>query len=128
MQLGIQEMSFPHNIFYTLVAYAKDGIIIRGSSHAAAITYKGKIISIGRNQLKTHPIMKKYGKNDKAIFLHAEIDAILRAAREVGPEFLSKCTLYVLRVTKGGVVSNSCPCSGCARFIKDMNIKEVVFT
>lgn len=115
-------------IVSTLIKYASDVPSIRGSSHVASIVYKRRIISVGTNQLKTHPIMGRFGKNDKSIFLHAEIDAIVKCINIHGVEILGKCDLYVVRLTKGGKVGNSCPCPGCQRAIEAFNIRKVYHT
>jgi len=54
---------------------------VRSSRHAAIITYKGNTISWGVNRYKTHPIMLQYQRNEQAIFLHAEMDAIVKGMR-----------------------------------------------
>lgn len=121
-------MKAPSNIWSILEAHADHADMVRSSKHAAAIVYKGTILSIGRNQYKTHPIMKLYGRNDKAIYLHAEIDAIVRCINKYGSEILTKCSIYVLRSDKLGRISNSCPCEGCSRAINAFGIKKVFHT
>lgn len=107
---------------------ALEGEAIRGSKHACAIVHKNKLLAVGTNKLKTHPIMLKYGKNEKAIFLHAEMDAIVRVINLHGADILSECDLYVMRLTQGNKVGNSKPCSGCQRAIEAFNIKKVYHT
>ena len=52
----------------TLFLIARDVEPDVNSRHAAAVVYKGKIISIGTNQNKTHPNAVKYQKNSFNIF------------------------------------------------------------
>lgn len=111
-----------------LYSEAHKADMVRSSRHSAAIVLKGQIISIGHNKYKTHPIMLKYGKNDKSIYLHAEIDAIVKAINNHGVEVLKKCHLYVLRINKMGQIDKSCPCSGCQRAIEAFQIKKVCYT
>lgn len=99
---------------------------------AAMILYKGKAVSIGFNQLKSHPFAAKYSKNPDAIYLHAEVDAINKAKRKLSETELRKSTLIVVRVktdtddnTTFGIAK---PCSGCAKCISDHNIKTLVYT
>ena len=115
-------------IFSSLKEVAAPIIGVRRSKHSAAVVYKGKIVSVGFNQLKTHPMMEKFNRNEKAIYLHAEIDAIIRAINLFGPDFLSKCDLYVLRLTREGTVANSKPCSGCQKAIDAFGFRKVYHT
>jgi deoxycytidylate deaminase len=116
------------DIFSILEKVSLASDLIRGSRHAAAIVYRNKIIALGNNQLKTHPFQQKYGKNEHCLFLHAEIDAIIRAIRNYGPDVLKKSSLYVLRTTKTGRIKDSCPCSGCQKAIEAFDIKNVFHT
>ena len=101
---------------------------VRSSRHAAAICYKGAVLSYGVNSYKTHPMMLLYGKNEESIFLHAEIDALVRAISGYGADLLKDCSLYVLRLNKKGEVAPSCPCSGCQKAIEAFQIKKVYHT
>lgn len=102
---------------------------------AAAVVYKNKIVSIGINRNKTDPLQAKFGKNDEAIYLHAEIHAIKNALRELSVDDLAKCDLYVCRVKRPSektkkkfVWGMSKPCSGCARAIAEFGIRNVIYT
>ena len=100
---------------------------------AAAIVYKG-VMYFGTNSKKTHPFQAKYGKNNMAIYLHAETSAIKNALRHLSLDEISKSTLYIARVKKLGPKTNSWvdgiakPCEGCARCISEFNIKKVFYT
>lgn len=101
---------------------------------AACLVYKNELISIGTNKFKTHPIAKQFSKHEEAIYLHAEIDCIKNALRVVDVDFLSKCTMYVLRVKhpdhdhKQFVRGMAKPCPGCEMGINTFGIKKVYFT
>lgn len=99
---------------------------------AAAVVYRGRIVSVGFNQHKTHPFAAKYGKNPDAIYLHAEHDAINKAKRRLNDNELRKSTLIVVRVkaeNDGKITFGIAkPCSGCAQCISDHNIRTVVYT
>lgn len=83
-------------------------VIVRGS----------KIISVGTNNLKTHP------KSTHPHFsLHSEMAAILLAKQD-----LKDCELYVFRETKDGNWALSRPCQYCWKLIFASGIKEVHFT
>lgn len=101
---------------------------------AAAIVSRNRIVSIGMNSMKSHPMQAKYGKNPHAIFLHAEIAAIKNALREVEVDDLSKCDIYITRVkkeapfTKKYVWGLAKPCAGCERAIAEFGLKRVIYT
>lgn len=115
-------------IFNILRSSAETAECVRSSRHACAITYKNKVLAIGRNSLKTHPIMLKFGRNPSSLFLHAEIDAMVKTINQHGVDILSDCELYVLRITKSGKIAESCPCEGCQKAIDFFNIKKVYHT
>jgi len=101
---------------------------------AAAVVIKGKVISTGRNQLKTHPFAAQYAKNSDAIFLHAEASAIVNSLNHVDKADLSRATLYIYRVKHPNGRANKWvsglakPCTGCMRAIVEFDFKRVVYT
>lgn len=101
---------------------------------ASAIVYRNRIISIGMNSMKSHPLQAKYAKNEHAIFLHSEIAAIKNALREIDVDDMSKCEIYIARVkkekpfTKKYVLGLAKPCIGCERAIAEFGLKRVVYT
>jgi deoxycytidylate deaminase len=103
---------------------------------AAALVIKRDIISVGVNVMRSHPVQKKYGKNDESIFLHAEINAIVNSLNHVDKDDLRKADLYVYRVKKDmhdpkrahWVDGMSCPCEGCMSAIDAFKIKRVVYS
>lgn len=95
---------------------------------AAAIVYKNKIVAIGTNKYKTHPIMDKFKKNKSAIFLHAEVDAINKAKKKLDEHQLKKSRLYVIRILKNGSLGIACPCQGCSQCILHYGIKTVYYS
>ena len=98
---------------------------------AASVVYQNNIISIGFNQDKTHPFQKRYGKNDDAIYLHAETHAIKNAINKISKEKLSKSVLYICRVKilrNKFVFGMSKPCEGCMKAISTFDIKKVYYT
>jgi deoxycytidylate deaminase len=98
---------------------------------AAAIVKKNKIVAVGLNSFdKSHPFQKKWGKNSDAIFLHAEISAIIQALKIM--DDLSNCDLYICRMKKNEkkefAYGMSKPCEGCNKAIAAFNIKNVFYT
>lgn len=102
---------------------------IRGRFRTGALVVVGnRIISKGRNSIKSHPFAKTFGKNDAAIYLHAEHDAILKASRKLSRKEWRKAKLYIARTTKSTFFGLAKPCNGCACAIKHFNIGLVVYS
>jgi len=101
---------------------------------AALLVHRNEIIAVGYNRTKSHPLAKRFQKHEEAVYLHAEIDCIKNALRVVDVDYLSKCTMYVLRVKhpdddhKGFVRALAKPCCGCEMAIENFGIKKVYFT
>lgn len=101
---------------------------------AAAVVFRGRIISIGQNSFCSNPFQAKYASNPERIFWHAEANSIHRALKEFNRDFLKKCSLYVCRVKyensrkRNFITGNSFPCAGCWRCINDFGIKQVWHT
>lgn len=96
--------------------------------HASCICHKGRVLSIGTNQRKTHPLQAKYSDKDARVWLHSEIDAIVQVINRHGAEILKDCELFNLRLTRGGNIGNSKPCEGCSRAIEAFEIGRVYWT
>jgi deoxycytidylate deaminase len=110
-----------------LLVIAEDVSTFRKNKHAAAIYIGNKLISIGVNQLKTHPLQRRFGANQESIYLHAEIDAIRNALKKISPLDIERATLYIAHV-RNGRPKISKPCKGCARAIIHFGIKDVYWT
>ncbi len=97
----------------------------------AVIVKKNRIISVGKNSKKTHPIQKYYDRylsyyNDVKFqhHIHAEISAIVNANED-----LAGCTLYIYRVDATGKYLKNCrPCDACYALIRKTGIKRIVYT
>lgn len=94
-----------------------------------AIIYdrRGKILSIGQNSyIKTHPLQAKHAKKvgkDDAIYLHAEVHAIVRC------KDLTKATkIFVSRWDKNGNPVLAKPCPVCMSAIKAAGIGKIEYT
>lgn len=88
---------------------------------------------VGTNQFKSHPFQKKYSKNEHCVYLHAEIDALVRTLRHRSVEDLDYAHMFVVRAKKdksGGkwVHGLAKPCEGCQSAIAAFGIKNVVYT
>lgn len=92
---------------------------------AIIVDKKGKILSIGTNSYhKTHPTQAYYAsKSDNAnrIFLHAEIDAIVKCKGKAD-------AIYIARLGNSGKPRLAKPCDICRRAIRDLGIEKIVHT
>lgn len=88
--------------------YKMGSVIVRGS----------KIVSVGVNNIKTHPKSNHPFKS-----LHCETAAILLAKQD-----LYGCEIYVYRETKAGFPVIARPCIYCFPFIKEAGLKEVHYS
>lgn len=99
----------------------------------AILTYKNNIIAFGHNQYKTHPLQARYGRNERSIFLHAEINCIVNAIRSNSKfSYLSKSILYIGRYKHYNMEDSGFglakPCIGCQRAITAFGIREVWYS
>lgn len=89
----------------------------------ACLVRKKRVISIGIAQKKTHPLQARFCKHEKAIYLHAEISAIVNAREDV-----RGADLYIMRVRPDGERGLAKPCRGCARAIKHYGVRNVYYS
>lgn len=119
-----------------LSTIAQDVLPVGHAKIAAAIVYKDEIISIGVCSYKTHPLQKQYGRNAHSIFLHAEVDALVKAKYRVLKRGISlkKCTMYIARAKRAGsqsigyISGLAKPCDGCMKAINEAGITRVFYT
>jgi YD repeat-containing protein len=101
----------------------------RNRQNITAFVYdkRGRLLSVGRNSyIKTHPMQARMAREageDEKIYLHAEIDALVKV-RDWGLAH----KLVITRFTKDGNPASARPCKVCERMIKLVNIKEVQHT
>jgi len=99
--------------------------------HFSFILDRNRIISIGMNSIKTHPMNLKYNyinKNKQKISdivgTHSELNAVIK----LGIEDCSKLTLVNTRINRNNLLDNSAPCNGCSDMINQLNFKNVFYT
>ena len=99
--------------------------------HFSFILDRNRIISIGMNSTKTHPMNLKYNyinKNKEKISdivgTHSELNAVIK----LGVEDCSKLTLVNTRINRNNLLDHSAPCNGCSDMIKQLNFKNVYHT
>lgn len=93
---------------------------------AIAYDKHGNVLSIGKNSyVKTHTIQGKYAKKvgrPSAVYLHAEIDALIRARRK------HVYRMFVSRVGRNGAYALAKPCPICQAALDDYGVKIVEYT
>ena len=85
-----------------------------------------RLIVLGFNSYtKTHPIMRKWGKNAESIFLHAEIDCLLTARRKLCDNTFNRLEFFVARINRQGELVSAKPCVGCMKAFMYFDVKSV---
>lgn len=109
---------------------ARAGDRVGGARIGAVLVIGNRVVSMGQNMNKTHPLQKRFGKNPEAIYQHAEINCIVNFLRKSSPEDLKKSTLYVGRVYGQDMehIGLAKPCAGCSHAIEQFGIRKVVHT
>jgi tRNA(Arg) A34 adenosine deaminase TadA len=107
---------------------------VSNASIAAAVVYKNSVVAVGINQRKSHPFAAQFRKNEHAIYLHAETDAIKNALKHISVEELSKASLYIARTKQVSSTDDTRiwglakPCEGCQKAIATFGIRNVYYT
>ena len=83
----------------------------------AVIVKNGNVISVGTNQLKTHPEAPRNG-------LHCEIHAIKCS----GKYDLKGSSIFVYRETRKGKIAKARPCIYCMEELKKKGFKSIFYT
>jgi len=92
-------------------------------SHVAALFMKKRMLSLGVNKTKTHPLSFQLSGLQHKKYLHAEVDCLKNIE-----DNLRKCTLYVVRADRNGELAQSKPCKFCSAYIKEKGVGRVVHT
>lgn len=103
--------------------------------HSSFIVYKKRIIAIGTNQTKTHPINLINRKHsvrtgeDISDQKHvcSEFNAILKLKRLTNIN-TEKCTLINIRYNRNKELALAAPCQSCRSLLKYHQFKNVIFT
>lgn len=86
---------------------------------AAVLVKKNKIISIGVNQLKTHPKAPTPYNT-----IHCEFHSVINSKLN---DF-SDCSIYIYRKTPGGRMANSKPCFSCEKMLYSISINKIYYS
>lgn len=105
------------------VAIATAGLSNHHFSVGSVIVKGNRIISLGINQIKTHPILiKKFYNRTLTDKLHSEMSALLRAKTD-----MAGAKMYVARKKLKGL-GMAFPCSMCMSMIREAGIKQIIYT
>jgi hypothetical protein len=80
--------------------------IPRPKKHVSLVLRKGRVVSVGSNAMKTHPIAKEHGYMFEE--MHSELDAFLRCG-----EPKKGLTLFNIRFNRMGQMRMARPCHRC---------------
>jgi deoxycytidylate deaminase len=96
------------------------------------IVHKNRVLSVGWNTNKEHPLQKKYNKERGfntdicRNSLHAEMYALVKTE---GLDIdWSKATVFVYRECADGFCAMARPCKACMKAIMDRGIKNICYT
>lgn len=97
---------------------------------AALLVCKNRVIAVGTNWSKTHPVAQRFQKNKKALYPHAEV-VCLHNAQKRGFSDWSRATLYIARAKKINgvhVPGLSKPCFGCLQAVDFYGVGKISWT
>jgi deoxycytidylate deaminase len=99
-------------------------------NHIAWIMRKDRVVSIGVNSYRTHPIAKRLKIKKLAEGQCAELNACLKVGlshRDGLPDF-SRLDMLVVKINKDGSFGNSLPCAGCRELIRQCGFRKVWYS
>lgn len=100
-------------------------------SLGAVAIYGGKLLAMGWNSCKTHPVQAMYNSKERGFdgytyrsTIHAEM-MVVNKIKCLDINF-SKVKIFVWRGKNGPQLSK--PCAACERAIRDLGIKHIFYT
>ena len=108
--------------------------VMNQNFHVSFVTWKGKVVAVGLNNKKTHPINlknPKISKEGENVCTHkhtcSELNAFVKLKNLTNVPF-HKCSLVNIRILKNGTFGNALPCQSCESLISYLNLKTVHYT
>lgn len=102
--------------------------------HTSFLLFKNKIVAIGVNQDKTHPINlrnKKFDRDGNDISgskgTCSELNAFLKLRNKTNIQS-KKCSLVNIRIDRNNNLNFARPCQSCVSLLKFLEIKDVYFS
>jgi hypothetical protein len=103
--------------------------------HATFAIYKNKTLSIGINNTKTHPEIKKfnYFSNDgedlrEIARTHSELNCILKLRNRFPTYSMEDITFINIRLDKMGNLKYAKPCNGCNHLMHQVGYKKIYYS
>ena len=97
----------------------------------AAAIYCGKLLAVGWNSCKTHPVQAKYNSSERGFdgyffksSIHAEM-MVINKIKHLDINF-GKVKLFVWRGSHAPRLAK--PCAACERALRDLGIKHIYYT
>jgi len=100
------------------------------NKHVALIVKGNRILSVGVNSERSHPLAKRLKLTKESESQCAELNACLKLGlthKEELPDF-SGLTIIVVRVSKSGTLIMSKPCVGCQQLIRQCGFRKVYWS
>lgn len=114
----------------TAVILSQNSNSTKRCNHVAIVTKRNRIVSIGTNSDKTHPMAKTLKIAKQTETMCAELAAALKIGlshKEGLPDFRG-LTMTVVRVGNNGELRMSKPCSACQKLLSMCNFKRVIYS
>ncbi len=103
--------------------------------HVTFALKKNRIISIGINNTKTHPEIKKLnyiseeGEDLRDIArTHSELNCVLKLQNKTNLNKFENLVFVNIRLDKNGNVKYARPCNGCSHLLKQVGYKRVFYS
>lgn len=99
--------------------------------HFSFIFEKNKLVSIGINSPKTHPLNLKYNYLNKQknkishiVGTHSELSAVIK----LGFSSCEGLTIVNTRINRKNEIDNSHPCNGCMELLTELKFLKILYT
>ncbi len=103
--------------------------------HVTFAISKKKTISIGINNIKTHPSIKRlnYRSNEgedlrNIARTHSELNCVLKLQNKFSSYFLKDIVFVNIRLDRAGNVRYSKPCNGCTHLMEQVGYKKLYYS
>lgn len=96
--------------------------------HTTFLVKKNRIVSIGWNQIKSHPRNLQYdykGRDGNHLGHSVKTHSELRCILNYGEDDCSDCHVINVRINMNGEFSTAAPCRGCAHLLKQIGFKSL---
>lgn len=93
---------------------------------AAVLCSRSGSVVVGYNKSKSHPLQYRFTGDTNKIYLHAEIDALVRAS-QMGIN-IHYSRIFIARVLKDGSRALAKPCKYCWKALLHFGVAEIGWT